>query len=212
MATLSVLISVAYLLSDAVQGSTGSVEVNADGSVKERESMDVEFENESGRDVELWSDTAEAVFFKASLKDREKATVKTVIGEKMYFTPTNSGGSHERAYYAIEMSDNQEKVTLFDRETMEELQKAHGAGCKGPDGRCHVYFANKTGKKLRLFWDNGKQGILQATIRPRDETVVHTFVGHTFFATFEGKEEERIFTHTVSKDSKIVSISQEIGS
>ena len=191
-----------------------TIEVDINGKSVEREVIKVLFENQSGETVELWSDTPESVFFKASLKDKEKVTIDCYIDEKIYFTPKNSGGSHEHQKYAtfIRKVDEKEGITLYDKKKMNDYIKRKDVGCdRSNDGRCDIIFINKSGKKLKIFWDDGKVGMYQGILSINDEMTMHTHVGHSFFCTSlhandDDKNKKRLFTHKVTPKSKVVLI------
>lgn len=188
-----------------------TVEVDINGKTKKsknklkKEEISVVFENQSGKKVEVWSDTKETVFFKASLENEEKITIDTFIGEKMYFTPTNSGGSHEKQYYQtkIKKSDENEPIILYEKQKMDEYLKQRDAGCKG--NRCDIIFINKYNKILKMYWDDGKDGVFQGDLSVGHEMTMHTHIGHKFFAT-SYKDKKRLFSHTVDKNSRIVEL------
>ena len=49
-----------------------------------------------------------------------------------------------------------------------------------------VIFENNSGEPVELYWDDGKDGVLQRALEHRKDASVNTFAGHTFYFTPKG--------------------------
>ena len=143
------LISIIYLVSS---DDIVSVEVDAEGqqqqSVKNPNSLEVIFENQSGRKVELyWDDNVKGVL-QSELSHTSQITINTFIGHKFYFTPENSGGSKENILYQVIMERHTGIVTLYN----ERIMKERGQEFERKKNQfMREYFVN-TGRKWKNYY------------------------------------------------------------
>lgn len=214
---LIVLLSIlSYPMINSDNEEVQTIEIDVNGKTIKREILKVSFENDSGKPVELWSDTQENVFFKGVLQDKEKITIDTYVGDRVYFTPINSGGSHEKQFYStyIKKRDVSRGITLKDKTKMKDYIKEKDVGCDMETRKCDVIFQNNSGKKLKVFWDDGKNGLFQGALSVNNEMTMHTHIGHTFFCTSydndkdNNKNKKRLFSYKITKNSKIVNINK----
>ena len=125
MVSLSLFIII--LVSLCKSEETVSIEVGTDGtqktdtnSLKHPNALEVIFENQSGRKVELyWDDNINGIL-QSKLDNTAQITINTFIGHRFYFTPKNSNGSKENILYQITMEKHLGIVTLYDPKTMKD--------------------------------------------------------------------------------------------
>eukprot|EP01084_Bolivina_argentea_P278204 475160_1 len=184
-----------------------TVDVDASGASCESDDpnvITVVFENQSGSSVELYSDTATAVYFKGALENGESVTIDTFIGERFYFTPRGSGGSHERWLYQKIMKKSTKSVILYPKAKMNEVIKRGDVGCEG--SKCKIIIENKTGKPLEAYWDDNADGVFQGIVSIGDEMTQHTSIGHRFFFTTSADRKTRLHAFTVTADTNLVTL------
>eukprot|EP00483_Globobulimina_turgida_P006526 UN06536 len=195
---------------NAGQEDVQTVEVDSSGQQSDDpNALTVIFENQSGGTVELWSDNATTVSFKAKLENTDKITRKATIGQNFYFTVPNSGGSKERVLYQKIMKKLTKKVVLFDRKKMKTVEQRDDIGCDGSE--CKIIFANKSGQTLKVYWEGQKGSVFQGTVMNNDEMTQYTHIGHKFYFTPNkntNDKKDRIKTITVTKDTAVVTVSK----
>ena len=143
------LISSIYFISS---DDTVSVEIDSKGqqkeSLKNPNSLEVIFENQSGRKVELyWDDNVNGVL-QSELSHTSQITINTFIGHKFYFTPANSNGSKENVLYQVIMEKYTGLVTLYNERIMAERGQKFE---QEKNQFMREYFAN-TGRKWKNYY------------------------------------------------------------
>ena len=62
-----------------------------------------------------------------------------------------------------------------------------------------VIFENKYGSKVHLYWDDGKDGVLQHEIDHNSKTTINTFETHKFYFTPHNDPKKRLHEVTMKK-------------
>ena len=210
MATRCVLISLLLLSVPSSPDDIQTVEVNTNGEISintngdDPNSINVEFENQSGETVELYTDTETEVFFKGSLEHNAKLTVSARVGDYYYFTEPGSGGSHDGPLLHMVLTETTEHVILegSGQTEGEQLDEIMELGCK-ESGDCIVRVDNEYGEDVIVYWDDGKDGISQGIALNHAGIRLDTFLGHTFFVTTTIGI-DRIFEFTIGKDMDVL--------
>ena len=131
---------------------TVNIEIDATGqqkaSLKNPNSLEVIFENQSGRKVELyWDDNVNGVL-QTELSHTSQITINTFIGHKFYFTPAKSGGSKENVLYQVIMEKHIGLITLYNQRVMKERGQEFE---REKNQFMRDYFAN-TGRKWKNYY------------------------------------------------------------
>eukprot|EP00486_Rosalina_sp_Unknown_P012887 CAMPEP_0201582540 /NCGR_PEP_ID=MMETSP0190_2-20130828/86793_1 /ASSEMBLY_ACC=CAM_ASM_000263 /TAXON_ID=37353 /ORGANISM="Rosalina sp." /LENGTH=323 /DNA_ID=CAMNT_0048022667 /DNA_START=82 /DNA_END=1050 /DNA_ORIENTATION=- len=153
MKLLITLICIGLNIIFAEEEAIQSVEIGTDGEIKTEEpkhpnGLEVIFENQSGKSVELyWDDSKEGVL-QGELDHTNQITINTFLGHRFYYTPANSSGSKENLLYEITMMEHTGLVTLYNEKIMSE----RGAEFERKKGLWMKEYYDKTGRRWQNYY------------------------------------------------------------
>eukprot|EP01084_Bolivina_argentea_P273187 465286_1 len=157
---LSVL-SIAVLSEESCESAddTVSVEVEAETAatnavepepepVKHPNALEVIFENQSGKKVELyWDDNINGVK-QADLTHTAQITINTFIGHRFYFTPEGSEGSKDTVLYSTVMEQAVGLITLYN----ERIMRERGQEFERTKSQFMRSYFSKTGRRWQNYY------------------------------------------------------------
>lgn len=130
------------------------------------------------------------------------ATLDAKVGE--HRVTTYKGHS----FFAIReeaKEDSSYRFTISHAEECFEIPEVEGV-------QFAVSFINKSVKSAKVYWDDGADGVLIATLTPNGgEHQVNTYKGHSFFARRDGEEREAQSIFGVSYEDEIFNIPEAKG-
>ena len=144
------------LISIALCDDTISLEIGSDGEQREADTqqlkhpnaLEVVFENQSGRKVELyWDDNLNGVL-QSELSHTSQITINTFIGHKFYFTPYGSGGNKRNKLYEVIMERHTGLVTLYN----ERIMRERGQEFEREKNEFMRDYYSKTGRKWKNYY------------------------------------------------------------
>ena len=64
----------------------------------------------------------------------------------------------------------------------------------------YCIYRSLSGRKINLWYEDGRDGTIQAHLGPGQETTTNTYVGHEFYATYGGSDDEEITRFAINED------------
>lgn len=127
------------------------IQVNADGEQekpKHPNALDVIFENQSGKPVDLyWDDSKEGVL-QGFLAHTNQITINTFLGHRFYYAPANTTNTKEQKLYEVIMEEHTGLVTLYDPDTMAE----RGKDFERKKSVWMKEYYERTGRRWHNYW------------------------------------------------------------
>lgn len=125
-----------------------SIEIEEKEKLKHPNALEVIFENQSGRKVELyWDDNVNGVL-QSELSHTSQITINTFIGHKFYFTRYGSGGKKENILYQVIMEQHTGLITLYN----ERIMKERGQEFERKKNQFMRQYFQNTGRKWKNYY------------------------------------------------------------